>query len=104
MLVVTTDQIAGKEVIEVLGFVTASTVRTRHLGRDLMATLKLLVGGEVHSYTQLLTRAREDCLRSLEQDAEQLGADAIVAVRLTTSMIASGTAEIVAYGTAVRLS
>ena len=103
MLVTTTATIHGRDIVETLGLVTANTVRARHIGRDVMASLKNLVGGEIQSYKQLLADARADAVRSLEQEAAKLGADAVVEVRLATATIAAGAAEIVAYGTAVRL-
>ena len=103
MLITTIDSVPGREIVEALGLVTANTVRARHLGRDVMAGLKNLVGGEIQSYRQLLGDARAEALSSLEKEAEKLGADAVVEVRLTTSTITAGAAEIVAYGTAVKL-
>jgi len=103
VLITTIDSVPGREIVEALGLVTANTVRARHLGRDVMAGLKNLVGGEIQSYRQLLGDARAEALSSLEKEAEKLGADAVVEVRLTTSTITAGAAEIVAYGTAVKL-
>lgn len=103
MLVATTATVPGREIVETLGLVVANTVRARHIGRDVMAGLKNIVGGEIQSYRQLLADARTEALRGLEEEAAKAGADAVVEVRLTTATIASGAAEIVAYGTAVRL-
>ncbi|MGI9658171.1 MAG: YbjQ family protein [Gaiellaceae bacterium] len=103
MLITTTDSVPGREIVEALGLVTANTVRARHLGRDVMAGLKNLVGGEIQSYRQLLSDARAEALSGLEKEAAKLGADAVVEVRLATATIAAGAAEIVAYGTAVKL-
>ena len=103
MLATTTATVPGREIVEALGLVTANTVRARQIGRDVMAGLKNLVGGEIHSYKQLLADARAEALSGLEQEAAKMGADAVVEVRLATATIAAGAAEIVAYGTAVRL-
>ncbi|MBC8344385.1 MAG: YbjQ family protein [Bacteroidetes bacterium] len=104
MMATNTEQIAGKKIIENLGIARGNTVRARHLGRDIFAGLKTLVGGEISEYTKLIADAREEALYRMKQDAEKLGADAVVNVRFTTSMIMQGSAEILAYGTAVKLS
>ncbi len=103
MLVTTTGTVPGREIVETLGLVTSNTVRARHLGRDVMAGLKNLVGGEIQSYKQLLATAREEAIRGLDEEAAKLGADAVIEVRLTTATISAGAAEILAYGTAVKL-
>lgn len=103
MIFVTTETIAGKEIIETMGTVRGSTVRARNIGRDIFASLKNLVGGEITEYTKLLADAREEALFRMQQDAEQIGADAIVNVRFMTSTVGQGLAEILAYGTAVKL-
>ena len=103
MLMTTSDQIPGREIIETLGLVTANTVRARHVGRDILAGLKNLVGGEIGAYQQLLSESRELALARLQEQAEAQGADAVVALRLTTASVAQGASEILAYGTAVRL-
>jgi uncharacterized protein YbjQ (UPF0145 family) len=103
MLVVTTETVPGREVAEALGLVVGSTVRARHLGADVVAGLRNLVGGEVREYATLLAEAREQARARLVEAAEALGADAVVCVRLTTSTIQAGASEVVAYGTAVRL-
>ena len=100
MIVVTTNAIEGKRTIKVLGIVRGSTVRARHVGRDIMAGLRNLVGGEVSEYTRLLAESREESLRRMEEQAEKLGANAVVGMRFMTSMIMGGAAEILAYGTA----
>lgn len=87
--------------VKVLGLVRGSTVRARHLGRDFLAGLRTLVGGEVIEYTRLLAEAREEAMRRMEKSAEELGANAIISMRLMTSMVIGGAAEILAYGTAV---
>lgn len=103
MLIVTTESLPGREVVEVLGLVRGSTVRAKHIGTDIVAGLKNLVGGEVHGYSSLLAGAREQAIDRMAEDARRMGADAVVATRLETSSIMNGAAEILAYGTAVRL-
>jgi len=104
MLIITDPSIAGKIVAETLGLVRGSTVRSKHVGSDIMAGLKSVVGGELTGYTELLANGRDEAIHRLKQDASALGADAIVSMRLTTSMIMSGSVEIMAYGTAVKLA
>jgi uncharacterized protein YbjQ (UPF0145 family) len=103
MIITTAEQIPGREITEILGIARGNTVRARHLGRDIFAGLKTIVGGEISEYTKLIADAREEALYRLKQDAEKLGADAIINLRFTTSMIMQGSAEILAYGTAVKL-
>jgi len=103
MLITTTDTIPGKEIIEVLGIARGSTVRARNIGRDILAGLKNVVGGEISEYTKLQAYGREQALERMIEDAIDLGADAIVCVRLGSAMIMQGAAEILAYGTAVKL-
>ncbi|WP_272006338.1 YbjQ family protein [Roseovarius sp. ZX-A-9] len=103
MLIVTTPDIAGRRITETLGLVRGSTVRAKHLGTDIVASLKNLVGGEVRGYSSLMAGAREQAIDRMAEDARRMGADAIVAMRMETSAIASGASEIVAYGTGVRL-
>ena len=100
----TTDTIAGKEITQVLGVVRGSTVRARNVGLDITAAFKNLVGGEVAEYTKLQADTREQAIQRMEEDARRLGADAVVNVRFETAMIMNGAAEILAYGTAVKLS
>ena len=104
MLVTTSDAIPGREIAETIGLVTASSVRARHVGRDILAGLKNLVGGEIGAYQQLLIESREQALAALEADAERQGADAIVALRMATASVAQGAAEVLVYGTAVKLA
>lgn len=104
MLLVTTDGIPGHEIAEVLGFVRGSTVRAKHLGTDIVAGLRNLVGGEVREYASLMAGAREQAIDRMIDEAYQLGADAVVAVRVQTSMIQQGASEVLVYGTAVRLA
>lgn len=103
MIITTTATLPNKEIIEVLGIVRGSTVRARNVGRDIFAGLKNLVGGEIKEYSKLQAHSREQALERMVADAQSLGADAIVNVRLTTSMVMQGAAEILAYGTAVKL-
>ncbi|MFZ9028958.1 MAG: YbjQ family protein [Crocinitomicaceae bacterium] len=103
MIITNTETVAGKEIAESLGIARGSTVRARNVGRDIFAGLKNLVGGEIDEYTKLQAQAREEAMQRMIQDAEKLGADAVVNVRFTTSMIMQGASEILAYGTAVKL-
>ena len=104
MITSTTETIHGREITQNLGIARGNTVRARHLGKDIFAGLKTLVGGEISEYTKLIADAREEAMYRMIQDAEKLGADAIVNVRFTTSMIMQGSHEILAYGTAVKLA
>lgn len=104
ILIVTTDSVPGREVTEVLGLVRGSTVRAKHVGTDIVAALRNLVGGEVKEYASLLAGAREQAIDRMVEEASKRGADAIVAVRMQTSMIQQGSSEVLAYGTAVRLA
>ena len=103
IITTTQDSLPGYEIIEVLGIVQGNTVRSRHIGRDLMAGLKKIVGGEIEEYTQLLTEARAEAMSRMQMDAKQMGADAVVTVRFNTSDIMQSAAELFVYGTAVRL-
>ncbi|MEE8619553.1 MAG: YbjQ family protein [Dehalococcoidia bacterium] len=103
MIVVTTEQIEGKKITETLDLVRGSTIRARHMGRDIMAGLRNIVGGEVKEYTLMLAQAREEALQRMIEQAEKLGANAIVGTRFVTSMVMSGAAEMVSYGTAVKV-
>ncbi len=104
MLVVNTEFVPGFEVTKVLGLVQGNTIRAKHVGRDIAAGLKNLVGGELKGYTELLTEARRQAIERMISQAEQLGADAVVNVRFTTSAVTAGAAELYAYGTAVTLA
>lgn len=101
MIVVTASGITGKRVVRTLGLVRGNTIRARHIGRDIMAGLRNIVGGEVSEYTKLLAEAREQALDRMVEEARGLGANAIIDVRFTTSMVMHGAAELLAYGTAV---
>jgi uncharacterized protein YbjQ (UPF0145 family) len=103
MIIVSTEEIEGSPIKETLGLVRGSTVRTRNVGTDIVASLKNIVGGEVTSYTKMLADSREQAIERMTKDAETLGANAIVSVRFTTSSVMAGAAEILAYGTAVKL-
>ena len=103
MIITTSDQIEGKRIVETFGLVKGSTIRARHLGRDIMAALRNLVGGEVTDYTKMMAESREQAIQRMVADAEKLGANAIVGVRFTTSMVMSGAAEMMVYGTAVKV-
>ena len=103
MIVVTTDEIPGYRIKEVFGLVRGNTVRARHVGRDIMASLRTVVGGEVVEYTKMLAEAREQALDRLIEEAERLGANAVVGLRFITSFVLQGAAELLAYGTAVRV-
>lgn len=102
IIITTTDKVPNKEVGEILGLVRGNTIRARHLGSDIGAGLKSLIGGEIRGYVKAMTDAREEALSRMTKEAEELGADAVVGVRLTTSTIMAGAAEILAYGTAVK--
>jgi len=103
MIVITTEQIEGKKIQETLGLVRGSTIRARHMGHDIMAGLRNIVGGEVKDYTVMLAQAREEALQRMIGQAEKMGANAIVGTRFVTSMVMSGAAEMVVYGTAVKV-
>ena len=102
MTISTTEHIPGKEILETLGIARGSTVRAKNIGKDIFAGFKNIVGGEIHEYTKLQADSREEAIQRMIEDAERLNADAVVGVRLTTSMVTQGAAEILAYGTAVR--
>ncbi len=104
MLYVNTETIAGKMITESLGIARGSTVRSRNIGRDLFAGLKNIIGGEIEEYTKLQADAREQALSRMLDDARRLGADAVVAVRFTTSVVTQGASEILAFGTAVKIN
>lgn len=103
MILTTTETVPGKTIIESLGISRGSTVRARNVGRDIFAGLKNLIGGEIEEYTKLQAQAREEAISRMIQDAERLGAHAIVNVRFATSTIMQGASEVMAYGTAVKL-
>jgi len=102
MIITTTEFVPGREIGQILGVARGSTVRARNIGRDITAVFKNIVGGEIEEYTKLQADAREQALERITKDAEGLGADAIIGVRMMTSMVTQGAAEILIYGTAVK--
>ncbi len=103
MLLSTQDRFEDREITTTLGLVRGNTIRSRHIGKDLMAGLRNIVGGEVLEYTKMMAEAREQALDRMVARAEELGADGVVAIRFTSASVMGGAAEIVAYGTAIRL-
>jgi uncharacterized protein YbjQ (UPF0145 family) len=101
MMTTTSGTIAGKNIVRTLGMVKGNTIRARHLGRDILAMLKLLVGGEISDYTKMMAESREQALDRMVEEAQKLGANAVVDVRFSTSYLMSSAAEILVYGTAV---
>ena len=101
MIVVTANRVSGMRVVRTLGLVRGNTIRTRHIGKDLMAVFRNIVGGEVAEYTKLLGESREQALDRMVEEANELGANGIISVRFSTSMIMGAAAELLAYGTAV---
>jgi len=104
VIIVTTDQIEGKMISETVGLVKGSTIRARHLGRDIMAGFRGMVGGEISEYTKMMAQAREEALARMVEDAEKKGANAVVAMRFGTSVVMQNASEVVAYGTGVILT
>ncbi len=102
MLITTQDQVAERKIAKTLGLVKGNTIRARHLGKDILAALRNIVGGEIGEYTKLLAESREQALDRMVKEAEGMGADAIVGLRFTTSAVMQGSAELLAYGTAVK--
>jgi len=103
MLMTTQDELVDYEITQSLGLVRGNTIRARHLGKDILASLRTLVGGEIIEYTKMLAEAREQALDRLVAEAEDCGADAVVALRFTTAPVMQGAAELLAYGTAVKV-
>jgi uncharacterized protein YbjQ (UPF0145 family) len=101
MIVTNTENVPGKKVVKIVGVVKGNTVRARHIGRDILAVFKNIVGGEIEEYTKLIAEAREQSLDRMTDEAESLGANAVINVRFTTSYIMQNASEILAYGTAV---
>lgn len=101
MIIVTTDYVPGKEVKELKGFVRGSTVQAKHIGKDIVAGLKTILGGEISEYSELMEEARHQAIERMKTDAVQKGANAVIAVRLETSAVMQNASEIIAYGTAV---
>ena len=103
MLVTTADSVPGKSVVKTIGLVKGNTIRSRHVGRDVMAWGKSIVGGEIKDYTGMMSEAREEAIERMTEDAEAKGANAVIGARLATSMIMQNASEVLAYGTAVVL-
>lgn len=103
MLITTQDQFAEYEIVSTLGLVRGNTIRARHIGNDILASLRSIVGGEITEYTKMLAESREQAIDRMQQEAKELGANAIVCVRFTTSPVMQGAAELLVYGTAVKL-
>ena len=103
IIIVTTESVPGRETAEALGLVKGNTIQTRHIGSDIVAGLKSLIGGEIKGYVKAFTFAREEATERMRKEAEALDADAVICMRYSTSQIMNGAAEILAYGTAVKL-
>ena len=103
MIITTSDQVEGKKIVRTIGWVKGNTIRARHLGRDIMAGFRSMVGGEITEYTKMMAEAREQAIQRMVEDAERQGANAIIGMRFTTSMIMGGASEILTYGTGVVL-
>ena len=101
MLMSTTDNIVGKKIVKQLGLAKGNTIRARHIGRDIMAIIRHMIGGEITDYTKMMAESREQALDRMIEDAQRLGANAIVRVSFSTQMVMGGASEILAYGTAV---
>lgn len=101
MIIVTTDYVPGKEVKELKGFVRGSTIQAKHIGKDILAGLRTIVGGEIREYTEMMDEARQKAIGRMVEDAKAKGANAIIAMRLESSTVMQGASEIIAYGTAV---
>lgn len=101
MIIVTTDFIPGKEIRELKGFVRGNTVQSKHIGKDFMAGLRTIVGGEITEYTEMMNEARDKAIARMTEEARQLGANAIIAMRFETSAVMQNASELIAYGTAV---
>ena len=103
MIITTSEQVEGKKIVKTIGMAKGSTIRARHLGRDIMAGLRGVVGGEITEYTKMMAESREQAIQRMIEDAEKQGANAIVSMRFTTSMVMQNASEILAYGTGVVL-
>jgi len=101
MIVITDNRIVGKKIVRTLGLVRGNTIRARNVGKDLLAVMRNIVGGEISEYTKMLAEAREQALDRMVEEAEELGANAVIGTRFMTSMLMQGAAELLAYGTAV---
>lgn len=103
MILVTTSEVPGKKIVEVYGLVKGNTIQAKHIGKDILAEFRTLVGGEVREYTEMMSEARKIAIKRMVNEAEALGANAVVNIRFTTSSVMQGAAELLAYGTAVRV-
>ncbi len=103
MIITTSGQVEGKKIKKTIGLVKGSTIRARHLGKDIMASFRGMVGGEISEYTKMMAEAREQAIQRMIEDAEKQGANAIVGMRFTTSMVMQNASEILAYGTGIVL-
>ena len=103
MIIVTTDQVSGKKVVRTIGMVKGNTIRARHIGRDIMAGLRGMVGGEIKEYTKMMAESREQAIERMVEDAKNQGANAIIGMRFSTSMVMQNASEILAFGTGVVL-
>jgi len=103
MIIVTTNEVPGKSISETIGLVQGSTVKAKHVGRDIGASLKTLVGGEIRGYSDLMREARDEALQRMIQEAEKAGANAVIGMRYQTSQIMQTASEVIAYGTAVKV-
>jgi uncharacterized protein YbjQ (UPF0145 family) len=103
VIITTTDFIPGREIEKVIGLVSGNSVRAKHIGKDIVAGLRTVVGGEITEYTEMLSESRREALQRMMDDAQSLGADAVINIRYSTSSVMTGAAEMLAYGTAVKL-
>lgn len=103
MIITTTDFVPGREIDKVIGLVSGNSIRVKHIGKDIVAGLKTIVGGEISEYTEMLSESRREALQRMMEDAQSVGADAVINIRYSTSAVMSGAAEMLAYGTAVKL-
>ncbi len=103
MILSTTFEVPGKKVDRSLGIVTGNTIRAKHIGKDIVASLRNIIGGELKEYTEMLSEARKEAIKRMEREASKMGADAVIGVRLTTATVSHASAEMLAYGTAVKL-
>ena len=101
MLIVSSPNVPGKKIVKTLGLVKGNTIRARHIGKDILALFRNIVGGEIHEYTKLMAESREQAIDRMKESAEQMGANAVISVISTTSMISQGAAELMVFGTAV---
>lgn len=103
MIITTTDFIPDREIEKIIGLVSGNSIRAKHIGKDIVAGLRTVVGGEITEYTEMLTESRREALQRMMEDAQSVGADAVINIRYSTSSVMTGAAEMLAYGTAVKL-